>query len=326
MINANEIDIKENDIVEYSAQLLPILLKDNSTKKNIIWATDNYIQYGVTYGSSSQITINAITGTSGSVIKPRVSKSREEQTFRARDKAEVFTPSWICNKQNNLIDNAWFDNTDVFNIEKERSWSTIDRYIPFPTKDGKTWQDYINDVRLEVACGEAPYLVSRYDTITGEPINVKKRIGLLDRKLRIVSENTTSKAEWTEWAKISLQNIYGYEWQGDNLLLARENILYTYIDFYQDKFNDTPSKENVRDVAKVISWNIWQMDGLKCVVPNSCNLKTDISTNLFGEIEQKTTACIGCKKGDIHKHNGIYCKIKDWKIGKTLKFSTLLKR
>lgn len=326
MINATEIDIKENDIVEYSVQLLPILLKDNSTKKNIIWATDNYIQYGMTYRSSLQITIEAITGTRGSVIKPRVSKNREEQSLRVRERAEVFTPSWICNKQNNLVDNAWFDNTDIFNIEKEHSWSTIDRAIQFPTKDGKTWQDYINDVRLEVACGEAPYLVSRYDTITGKYIPVRERIGLLDRKLRIVSENTTSKAEWIEWAKISFQNIYGYEWQGDNLLLARENILYTYIDFYKDKFEDTPTKENVRDIAKIISWNIWQMDGLKCVVPSSCNLKVDVSINLFGEIEQKTTACIGCGKGDIHKHNGIYCKIKDWKTGGTLKFTTLLKR
>lgn len=25
-----------------------------------------------------------------------------------RDKAEVFTPSWVCNAQNNLVDNQWF--------------------------------------------------------------------------------------------------------------------------------------------------------------------------------------------------------------------------
>lgn len=22
--------------------------------------------------------------------------------------------------------------------------------------------------------------------------------------------------------------------------------------------------------------------------------------------------CEGCKTGDMHKHNGIYCRIKDW--------------
>ncbi|MEE3499435.1 MAG: restriction endonuclease subunit M, partial [Ruminococcus bromii] len=62
--------------------------------------------------------------------------------------------------------------------------------MPFPTACGKSWQDYIKDTRLEMTCGEAPYLVSRYDAITGEDIAVSDRIGLLDRKLRIVGENT----------------------------------------------------------------------------------------------------------------------------------------
>lgn len=44
-------------------------------------------------------------------------------------------------------------------------------------------------MRLEISCGEAPYLVSRYDSVTGKTIKIKNRIGLLDRKLRIVSEN-----------------------------------------------------------------------------------------------------------------------------------------
>jgi transcriptional regulator with XRE-family HTH domain len=36
-----DVDIKENDVLRYDRQLLTILLKDNSTKQNIIWATDN---------------------------------------------------------------------------------------------------------------------------------------------------------------------------------------------------------------------------------------------------------------------------------------------
>ena len=31
---------------------------------------------------------------------------------------------------------------------------------------------------MEITCGEAPYLVSRYDAVTGEVINLKSRIGL----------------------------------------------------------------------------------------------------------------------------------------------------
>ena len=73
-----------------------------------------------------------------------------------------------------------------------------------------------------MSCGESPYLVSRYNVITGEDIPISDRVGLLDRKLRIVCENVDDEKDWYEWAKIAYQSIYGFEWQGDNLVLARE--------------------------------------------------------------------------------------------------------
>lgn len=36
--------------------------------------------------------------------------------------AEVFTPSWVCNKQNNLVDEKWFGYANPFNIEQEKTW------------------------------------------------------------------------------------------------------------------------------------------------------------------------------------------------------------
>ena len=51
-------------------------------------------------------------------IKPRVLKSQTEQKKRSKDMAEVFTPSWVCNKQNNLIDDEWFGYSGSFNEEK----------------------------------------------------------------------------------------------------------------------------------------------------------------------------------------------------------------
>ena len=108
MSNETKVDIKENRILALDSTLLSILLKDNSSGKNIIWATDNYIHYGDAYTKDKQITIFTITGEQGNVIKLRVEKTKQEQLSRVRDKAEVFTPSWICNKQNNLVDNAWF--------------------------------------------------------------------------------------------------------------------------------------------------------------------------------------------------------------------------
>lgn len=326
MVSKNLVDIKENDIIKYDKELLPILLKDNSSKQNIIWATDNYVIFGDGYGMNEEIITSLITGKNGNIIKPRVNKSKTEQLFRVRDKAEVFTPSWICNKQNNLVDNAWFGAEDIFNSETHNGWKAIKRVIPFPTIEGNSWQDYVKDVRLEVSCGEAPYLVSRYDTITGNPIEVPERIGLLDRKLRVVCENTTTAEEWNQWATVAFQSTYGFEWQGDNLLLARENLLFTFIDYYRYKFDVVPQVEQLKEIARIISWNIWQMDGLKGVIPNSCHSHKVTTYNLFNEVEESITPCEGCIKNNIRKHNGIYCKIKDWQTGGTLKFVSLLKK
>lgn len=111
---SNEVDIRENDILQQDPILLETLLIDRSRPKSgkkdshIIWATDNYESLGAGYGENEQITVAAITGKNGNIIQPRVQKSKEEQQARARDKGEVFTPSWICNSQNNLVDEQWF--------------------------------------------------------------------------------------------------------------------------------------------------------------------------------------------------------------------------
>ena len=324
-MQGNRIDIKENYIYWLDNELLKILLKDRSSNKNIIWATDNYAHKGFGYQKSDEISIMAITGHKGGVVKPRIEKSKKEQTDRIRDKAEVFTPSWICNKQNNLVDNAWFGTDFVFNEEKDKTWSATTEPIIFPTETGKTWQDYINDVRLEIACGEAPYLVSRYDTVSGEMIELSQRIGLLDRKLRVVSENTQAEEEWLKWAIKSVQNTYGYDWQGDNVLLARENLLFTFIDYYNAKFDKDPPTDILQIIADVLSWNIWQMDGLKFVIPESCKKVEERQLTLFNMVPEKQT-CPGCAKNDPYAHTGIYCVIKDWKANKKVAFVSLLKK
>lgn len=263
-----KIDIKEDILFQLDKELLESLLKDRTSNNNIIWAIDDYKIYGNNYSASDYIKIESITGNNGEVIKPRIQKTNDAKVVRIREKAEVFTPSWVCNAQNNLIDNAWFEDDNIFNKEIEKGWKTTKQKIQFLNK--KTWQDYVMSTRLEITCGEAPYLTSRYDTVTGKYIEPKDRIGLLDRKLRIISENIENKDEWINWAKKAVQNIYGYDWQGDNVLLARENILYAVIEYYEYIYNNVLSTNMLKDFAEIISWNIWQMDGLKYVIPNSC--------------------------------------------------------
>ena len=167
-----------------------------------------------------------------SIIQPRSLKAREEQRRRSVERAEVFTPSWICNKQNNLVDVAWFHrkgksspfNREIDRVDGTHSWITSRENIQFP--HGLKWFDYVTANRLEVSCGEAPCLTSRYDTVTGKYIEPYDRIGLLDRKLRIVTENFPHDPEaWFFMAKRAVRSCYGFEWQGDNVFLARENIL-----------------------------------------------------------------------------------------------------
>ena len=260
------IDINETEVLKKYPEVLEMLLKDHTTQQNIYWATDSYADRGEGYQFKDAIIADSITGDNGMIIRPRSVKSKDEQTKRSKDMAEVFTPSWVCNAQNNLIDDAWFGKQGVFNAESpEHTWKATTGKIEFP--EGKTWKDYVRDTRLEITCGEAPYLVSRYDTVSGMPIELAERIGLLDRKLRVVSENTETTGEFLDWCQEAYKNTYGYEWQGDNLLLAREALLFTFLDYYRAKFGEEPLLKSIQYIAYIISWNVWQMDGLKFCPP-----------------------------------------------------------
>ena len=260
------IDIVEENIQNISPSLLRALLKDRTTNRNIVWATSDYFElYGEPFAQNHEITSKLITGNYWNVIQPRTAKLKERQNDRTKQRAEVFTPSWVCNVQNNLLDECWFGRKSVFNEEHDEAWVTYHEKISFPEE--KTWKDYIDARRMEITCGEAPYLVSRYDTTTGERIKLDRRIGLLDRKFRVLNENAESDNEWLEWAYRALQSVYGYEFQGDNVLLARENILFTFIDNYSFRFKQKPDDSILKKAANIISWNIWQMDGKTYMPP-----------------------------------------------------------
>ena len=257
----NLIDLKEYPVANH----LKALLKDKTTGKNIIFATNAYAERIPPITEKTQITVDILSGFNEDIIQPRVSKSLKEQAERTRKKAEVFTPSWICNKMNNHCDTEWFGRENVFNIENEQSWEPTEGKIEF--KSDKDWQKYVDSKRLEITCGEAPYLVSRYDTTTADIIPVNSRIGILDRKLRVVNENTETEEEWLKWTIRAYQSCYGYEFQGDNLLIARINLLITFVDYMEEKWGRAPSEAELKKIVNIIVWNLWQMDGITGTVP-----------------------------------------------------------
>lgn len=295
-----KIDVLEDLLKSYYPKTFKKLLGDKTTHKNIIWATNDYHEHGYGFKPYHEITPKTIAGIYGFIIQPRICKNIEIQIQRTRLKAEVFTPSWVCNVQNNLVDNIWFGRKNVFNIETKEGWVTNSTKIEF--NEDKPWTDYVELRRMEVSCGEAPYLVSRYDNSTGKAIDLKDRIGILDRKLRVVNENAKSKNEWLKWARHAVQSVYGYEFQGDNIVIARENILYTYLDNYKYFLNEEPVDRDLKTIANVIAWNIWQMDGLTLKPPFFYeDIGTDQSFNDVG-----------------------YCRIFDWKANKSFIFKSMI--
>ena len=113
------VDIKEDS---WSKKVLANLLIDRTTGANIIWATDDYEALGIDYYEKNEIMPELITGDYSEVIQPRSLKSKQDQTIRTKDMAEVYTPSWVCNEQNNLIDEAWFERKNIFNKSDGKSW------------------------------------------------------------------------------------------------------------------------------------------------------------------------------------------------------------
>lgn len=246
IVSISSTDILENTIREQMPGILDILLIDRTTstskkKKNIIWANENYVKFGSkAYAATAQMLPELVTGRMGNIIKPRALKSKEMQKERTKSKAEVFTPTWIVKKQND-------------EIEKDYINDDLETYVK------RTW--------LEITAGEAPYMATRYDVETGEIVPLTKRAGFVDRKLKRINAEVDDKVEWQRLVVEAYKSSYGFEWSGDSLLLARENLLYTYRDYYFQKWLEEPTYGLFANIAKIISYNLFQMDGLKYIIP-----------------------------------------------------------
>lgn len=278
------VDISEEQLAMESADLLNVLLKDRTTKKNIVWATRSYELLGEGFGPSDCITSSRITGNYAHLIQPRSEKSKYEQKNRTKIRAEVFTPTWLVEKQNGQVEAELED---------------------------LALKDYIQLRWLEITCGEAPYMVTRYDTVTGKEIPLSNRIGFVDKKLQRICHETSDETIFYKLVKEAYRSSYGYEYQGDSLLLARENLLATFEDYYLAKTGNQPTLEQKKEIATIISYNVFQMDGLTKTSPYSAKQSRFQQLSLFAEevaiqeIEESKT------------------QIKDWKKNKMIGFEKL---
>ena len=269
MIQANErrgtvqlraVDISETELAKDSKSLLQILLKDRTTKRNIVWASPSYKHLGKYFAENQSIQLKSIIGRYRSMIQPRVEKKKYDQVLRTRRRAEVFTPSWLVDKQVQIVE------SELGNLSLE---------------------EYIRTCWMELACGEAPYIVTRYDSITGKVIPLDQRVGFLDRKVQRISQEVDTEEEFIQWSKLAYQAAYGYELQGDSLLLARENLLFTFYEYYDNKFGHEPDIKTGRQIADIISYNIVQMNGLTKRTPYSADSDAE-QLDLFDTVNDET--------------------------------------
>ncbi|WP_302950175.1 Eco57I restriction-modification methylase domain-containing protein [uncultured Selenomonas sp.] len=230
----------QDEILRLHAKgLLAPLLADKTTKRNIIWATDAYRSLGFPYERTQEIRPALITGEHSDVIKTRARKEMEQQSERTRRHAEVFTPLAVCRQMIGDVDAAYFGGADPFMADGVPS-----ARVSFPRR--RKWQHYV---------------------ATMEGVPLAERQGVLDRKLRIVCENTADETEWMRWTVRAYQATYGYEFQGDNLLIARVNLLMTFEKYLRARWRRKPTAQEYRAIIRTIVWNLWQMDGIRGSIP-----------------------------------------------------------
>ena len=248
--------------LENNPKLVNILLSDRSTGGNIRWATDNYVERnGGRFDEAAQVLPELIIGENSDIIVPRAMKDADVRKSRTQKNAEVFTPSWIVDKQVSAVLDDFED-------------------LSFDEFMATTW--------LEITCGEAPYMANRYDMETGVIIDLNDRKGFIDRKFQRLNDEVSSEnnLRWWKYAQEIYKSSYGYEYQGDSLLLARMNLLLTFVDNYIEVFNKEPSKHMLWRIAEIISWNVFQMDGLEYTVPYAMLNDVDVNARMMNWVDE----------------------------------------
>ena len=295
------VNIQDDMIELQKLGLLDKLLADKTTKRHILWGTNAYREYGEQYAKYCEIFVTRILFHSFDVTKTRVRRDVKQQVGRTKMHGEVSTPLWVCNKMIDAIDCDWFT-MKTLPID---AWQQVDTLFQ-QTK--KSWKTYVDNKRLEITCGEAPYLVQRYDGTNGNMIPVEERRGILDRKLHVISEYVTTREEWIYWATRALEATFGYEYQGDNLLIARVNVIKTFIEFYTHRWNEVLDVNILNRLANKVTWNLWQMDGLTDTIP--CHIDSMEEISLFEEPIKNVTQSV--------------CRIYDWRnMKQSIVFATM---
>jgi len=204
-------------------------------------------------------------------FKPGYERSRVEFNLSSKKRAAIYTPPFLVRRMNLFLE---YEN-------KEKLY---------------------NGTLIEAACGEAPFIVQRYNMITGEKIAIEDREGILDIKIKYGIQNiafgwawgTAPYSNWYPDVKRMFQTVFGFDKHLPSLIIARMNLLLSFIEYSREyyakrryfKTHELPPEEHIKEIAEIICWNFWCMDFL--------NVKNEV--------------------------------VRDWETGEISKFKDLLKK
>lgn len=89
----------------------------------------------------------------------------------------------------------------------------------------------------------------------------------------------------------------------------------TYDEYLQEYWNRKPTMNELKKLINIITWNIWQMDGLKGTIPYSKAEEQYRQMTLFEVYGMQTE-----KKSENKQP---LCRIYDWRGDKSLEFVSL---
>jgi hypothetical protein len=86
----------------------------------------------------------------------------------------------------------------------------------------------------------------------------------------------------------------------------------TFVDYLDFKWHREPTEKELKSIANIISWNLWQMDGLKGTVPVKPK-EENVQLSLMDFFEEKP------EQESISQK----CRIFDWRKDSSILFESL---
>jgi len=333
--------LKRNFLASVSDEILSILLKDYTTGKNILWGTDNYTGLGAGFCADDSIDKKDVGGYNSNFIHPVIAKEGEARTEDIISFVKNIISLVPDNEEEEpikeIIDGNLVYTSDTIVDENEEnaekpekinffyqssSIEKAEKFLPYETAyfavkpDNPINYNLISKQFFVKNCGEGQYFVTRYDNTTGKTISISERGGIVDKKLSSLG-NDLAEDEWQNWAKDAYRSVYGYEFCGTKLLIARANLLLTYEEYYEDVFGLPITEKDLKEVANIIIRNIIQADGKKGVIPYSCGENKAVQLSFFDMDNQGI--CEGCLSGNNLLHRGIFASYYDWDKDKNIR-------